>query len=174
MVHLAPCNMNITAPMFARLFMNEVVRLHGVPQRIISDRDTRFNSVYFRKFAEALDIDLAVSTAFHPQTDGQTERVNRILQEMLRHYVYNHHEQWVTRLPYAEFAINNTISTSTGHTAFYLNYGEHPSTPLINIIPNIDDVQPIQFKRYKKHSLTRVIRWSRHNDDKHTMPTRHD
>jgi hypothetical protein len=140
MVHLAPCNMNITAPMFARLFMNEVVRLHGVPQRIISDRDTRFNSVFFRKFAEALDIDLAMSTAFHPQTDGQTERVNRILQEMLRHYVYNHHEQWVTRLPYAEFAINNSISASTGHTPFYLNYGEHPSTPLSNMIPNIDDV----------------------------------
>ena len=81
-----------------------------------------------------------MSTAFHPQTDGQTERVNRILQEMLRHYVYEHHEKWVSHLPYAEFAINNSISTSTGHTPFYLNYGEHPATPLTNMIPNIDDV----------------------------------
>jgi hypothetical protein len=140
MVHLAPCNKNITAPAFARLFMKEIIRLHGVPQRIISDRDTRFNSVFFRKFTEALNVDLAMSTAFHPQTDGQTERVNRILQEMLRHYVYNHHEEWVTRLPYAEFAINNSISASTGHTPFYLNYGEHPTTPLSNMIPDIDDV----------------------------------
>src|ERR1700712_3114302 len=107
---------------------------------LFSDRDTRLNSVFFRKFAEALDIDLAMSTAFHPQTDGQTERVNRILQEMLRHYVYNHHEQWVTRLPYAEFAINNSVSTSTGHTPFYLNYGEHPNTPVAQSIPELEDV----------------------------------
>src|ERR1700694_3047137 len=65
MVHLAPCNKNITAPLFARMFMKEIVRLHGIPKRIISDRDTRFNSIFFRKFTEALDIDLAMSTAFH-------------------------------------------------------------------------------------------------------------
>jgi hypothetical protein len=59
---------------------------------------------------------------------------------MLRHYVYNHHEQWVTRLPYAEFAINNSVNASTGHTPFYLNYGEHPATPITNMIPDIDDV----------------------------------
>src|ERR1700676_5702092 len=81
-----------------------------------------------------------VRTAFHPQTDGQTERVNRILKQMLRHYVYEHHEKWVQHLPYAEFAINNSTSASTGHTPFYLNYGEHPATPLSNVIPNIEDV----------------------------------
>ena len=53
MVHLAPCNKNITAPLFARMFMKEIVRLHGIPKRIISDRDTRFNSIFFRKFTEA-------------------------------------------------------------------------------------------------------------------------
>ena len=116
MVHLVPCNNKLTAPAFAAIFMREIVRLHGVPQRIISDRDTRFNSAFFRAFVHALNVDLAMSTAFHPQTDGQTERVNRILQEMLRYYVYNHHEQWVTRLPYAEFAINNSVNASTGHT----------------------------------------------------------
>jgi len=140
MVHLVPCHTKLSAPMFARIFMNDLVRLHGVPKRIISDRDTRFNSIFFRKFLKALDVDLAMSTAFHPQTDGQTERVNRILQEMLRHYVHDHHEHWIKWLPYAEFAINNSISTSTGHTPFYLNYGEHPATPLSNVIPNIDDV----------------------------------
>jgi hypothetical protein len=59
---------------------------------------------------------------------------------MLRHYVYEHHEKWVQHLPYAEFAINNSTSASTGHTPFYLNYGEHPATPLSNVIPNIEDV----------------------------------
>ena len=54
--------------------------------------------------------------------------------------MYNHHEQWITRLPYAEFAINNASSASTGHTPFYLNYGEHPATPLTNMIPNVDDI----------------------------------
>src|ERR1700752_2743208 len=140
MVHLVPCHTKLSAPMFARIFMNDLVRLHGVPKRIISDRDTRFNSIFFHKFLKALDVDLAMSTAFHPQTDGQTERVNRILQEMLRHYVHDHHEHWIKWLPYAEFAINNSISTSTGHTPFYLNYGEHPATPLSNVIPDIDDV----------------------------------
>jgi hypothetical protein len=58
---------------------------------------------------------------------------------MLRHYVYNHHEAWVSRLPYAEFAINNSVSTSTGHTPFYLNYGEHPTTPIAQSIPELED-----------------------------------
>jgi hypothetical protein len=140
MVHLSPCNTKLTAPAFARMFMRDIVRLHGVPQRIISDRDTRFNNAFWKAFVKALNVDLAMSTAYHPQTDGQTERVNRVLQEMLRHYVYDHHELWHLRLPYAEFAINNTVSASTGHTPFYLNYGEHPATPLTHMIPNIDDV----------------------------------
>src|ERR1700687_5866454 len=59
---------------------------------------------------------------------------------MLHHYVHEHHEKWVSHLPYAEFAINNSTSASTGHTPFYLNYGEHPATPLSNVIPNIEDV----------------------------------
>ena len=126
--------------MFAKLFMDLIVKLHGVPQRIISDRDKRFNNAYFKAVCDALKIDLAMSTAYHPQTDGQTERVNRVLQEMLRHYVYHRHHEWVEGLPFAEFAINNSIHTSTGHTPFYLNYGEHPSTPETSIIPQAMDV----------------------------------
>ena len=131
MVHLAPCNMKMTAPAFASLFINNIIRLHGVPQRIISDRDVRFDNNFWRSFTKQLNIELAMSTAYHPQTDGQTERANRTLQEMLRHYVYDNHKSWNMKLPLCEFAINNSISLSTGHTPFYLMYGEHPLVPIV-------------------------------------------
>jgi hypothetical protein len=70
-----------------------------------------------------------MSTAFHPQTDGQTERVNRTLQEMLRHYVSPSQDDWDLKLPCAEFAVNNALKAATGFTPFYLNYGRHLRSP---------------------------------------------
>jgi len=73
-----------------------LVRLHGVPKRIISDRDTRFNSIFFRKFLNALDVDFGYEYSIPPtKLMDRLNEVNRILQEMLRHYVHDHHEQWI-------------------------------------------------------------------------------
>lgn len=73
---------------------------------------------------------LAMSTAYHPQTDGQTERMNRVLEEMLRHYIDPTQTDWDTHLAAAEFAVNNSYHEGTKSTPFYLNYGRHPRTPL--------------------------------------------
>ena len=84
---------------------------------------------------------LAFSSAYHPQTDGQTERTNRTLEEMLRNYVGALQDDWDDYLPLVQFAYNDSQSESTGHTPFYLLYGEHPSSPLTSLLP-IDDTVP--------------------------------
>ncbi len=71
-----------------------------------------------------------MSTSFHPQTDGQTERMNRVLEDMLRHYVNPYQNDWDEYLTVVEFAINNAFQTSIQNTPFFLNYGQHPMTPL--------------------------------------------
>jgi hypothetical protein len=75
-----------------------------------------------------------MSTAFHPQPDGQTERTNRILEEMLRHYVSPSQDDWDLKLPCAEFAVNNATKAATGFSPFYLNYGRHPRGPATGVM----------------------------------------
>jgi transposase InsO family protein len=94
MAHFMPTRTDATAPELARLVFREVVRLHGIPRTIVSDRDSRFTSRFWRALHRLLDVRLAMSTAFHPQTDGQTERMNRTLEEMLRAYVGHRQDDW--------------------------------------------------------------------------------
>ena len=96
----------------ARLYVKEVVRLHGVPASIVSDRDTRYTSHLWRGLQEALGTKLNFSTAFHPQTDGQTERTNQILEDMLRACVLDFKGDWYRHLPLIEFAYNNSYQAS--------------------------------------------------------------
>ena len=116
MVHFRACRTDANAEAVARLFVDTVVRLHGIPGELLSDRDTRF-------------ISLKLSSSYHPQTDGQTERVNRVLEEFLRHYVSPEQNDWDRLLPMAEFAVNNAWHESVQNTPFFLNYGQHPMTP---------------------------------------------
>jgi hypothetical protein len=122
-------NTSISAPEVAKIFFNNVFRYHGLPKVIISDRDTKFTSHFWKTLFEQLGTKLSMSTAFHPQTDGQTERMNRTLEEMLRAYSTYNQDQWDEYLPAAEFAYNNSQQTSTGHTPFELDNGQHPLTP---------------------------------------------
>ncbi|KAF1334458.1 reverse transcriptase, partial [Globisporangium splendens] len=128
MVHLAPVSDKISAEMAAKVFVDVVFRLHGLPVEIVSDRDTRFTSRFWRALFGLLDTKLAMSTAAHPETDGQTERVNRVLEDVLRSYATSFKE-WSEFLPLAEFALNNSTHVSTGHSPFYVNYGIHPRVP---------------------------------------------
>jgi hypothetical protein len=107
-----------------------VFRLHGLPQQLISDRDPRFTSKVWQALMSRLQVSHAMSTAFHPQTDGNTERVNRVLEDMLRHFVDPARSNWDTLLPLLEFAINDSVHESTGSTPFVLNYGKRPRLPL--------------------------------------------
>jgi transposase InsO family protein len=96
---------------------------------IISDRDPRFTADFYKEFCSRLGIKQNLSSTAHPQTDGQSERVNRVIEDYLRHYVDPTQRDWDTYLPMAEFAYNNAIHESTRSTPFYLNYGLDPHVP---------------------------------------------
>lgn len=130
MVHFSPTTTNVAAYEVARLFRRDVFRLHGLPRQIVSDRDTRFTSKFWRGLMKLFKIKLGMSTSFHPQTDGQTERVNRILEDMLRHYVNPMLDDWDDHLDAVEFAVNNAWQESIRTTPFMLNYGQRPLTPV--------------------------------------------
>lgn len=132
MAHFIPCFKDIDARECAALFVKEIFRLHGMPASIVSDRDKLFTSKFWRALFENLGTTLALSTAWHPQTDGQTERTNRTLEEMLRPYCGSPDRQqlWEHYLPLAEFAYNNTPQTSTGFSPFFLCYGRNPLSPI--------------------------------------------
>jgi transposase InsO family protein len=125
-----PTVTEVNAPRLAELFLQHVVRHHGLPRAIVSDRDPRFTSIFWQSLWSQLGTKLLMSTAFHPQTDGQTERQNRTLEENLRAYVNYEQDDWDTKLVAAELAYNTSEHASTGHSPFYLNYGYHPHLPL--------------------------------------------
>ena len=130
MVHFAATTTNVTAKDTARIFRHEIFRLHGLPRQIVSDRDTRFTSHFWKEVMSLLGVEQALSTAYHPQTDGQTERTNRILEDMLRHYVNPLLNDWDEHLDAIEFAVNNVWQESVKTTPFMLNYGQRPHTPV--------------------------------------------
>jgi hypothetical protein len=126
MAHFIPCMSTDTASDFARLFEKNIHRLHGLPKDIVSDRGTLFTSAFWRDVCQQLDIKQNISTAFHPQSDGQTERVNATVEQYLRIYSDYLQTNWALMLSFAEFAYNNTVSATTNLTPFYANYGYHP------------------------------------------------
>ena len=97
---------------------------------IISDRDSLFTIHFTRALCRMIGTRQGLSTAYHPQTDGQTERVNRVLEDMLRLYVSRSPPDWDPKLACAEFAINNADQESTGGSPLFLNYGHHPYLPM--------------------------------------------
>jgi len=130
MVHLVATKTEVTAPQLAEIFWSTVVRHHGLPSSIVSDRDPRFTGHFWRALWKCLGTQLTMSTAFHPQTDGQTERANRTLEEMLRSYVSFQQKDWDQHLVAAELAFNASKHASTGFTPFYLNGGREVAVPL--------------------------------------------
>jgi transposase InsO family protein len=127
--HFLPTTTNIDALGLAQLFFDRVFVHHGLPKTIVSDRDPRFTSKFWDSLFALLDTKLSMSTSYHPQTDGQSERANRTLEDMLRAYCYDRQDTWDTRLSAAEFAYNNSVNDSTGFTPFFLDCGRHPHTP---------------------------------------------
>ena len=132
MTHVIPTTTTVDATETARLFVDNVWKHHGLPLDVVSDRGSVFVGTFFSELLRILGTRHKRSTAFHPQTDGQTERVNRVLEDMIRHYVMgmDGHLDWDLHLSAAEFAINNSFHVSIGTTPFRLNYGRDPRLPL--------------------------------------------
>ena len=139
MAHFIACSRTTYAAHTARLFFNEVVRLHGIPRRIISDRDVRFTSNFWRTLWQLMGTTLQFSTAFHPQTDGQTEVTNRTLGNLLRCLVPENSSSWDELLPRAEFAYNASDHRATEFSPFQVITGRTPNLPVDLIaLPNMD------------------------------------
>jgi len=134
-VHFVPSHTEDTASQVARIFFDNIFRLHGMPTTVVSDRDTKFTSRFWKELSRLMDVHLAMSIAFHPQTDGQTERANRTLITMLRAFVDQRQTNWDLLLSAAEFATNNATNSSTGMSPFFLNAGFHPNMPMSLMTP---------------------------------------
>jgi transposase InsO family protein len=128
--HFIPVRTNYMGAKLAELYMTRIVCLHGVPKKIVSDRGSQFTSRFWKKLHESLDTKLNFSSAYHPQTDGQTERTNQVLEDMLRACALKHGGSWEKSLPYAEFSYNNSYQASLKMSPFEALYGRKCRTPL--------------------------------------------
>lgn len=127
MVHLVPTHTTMTAKQLSGIYMWEIARLHGLPSSIVSDRDSKFTSKWWRELHRILGARLLMSTSFHPQTDGLTERMNRSVGQIFRAGLRPDQKDWYGKIDTTEFAINASISNMTWYAPFKLNNGYMPS-----------------------------------------------
>jgi transposase InsO family protein len=125
MAHFIPTTTEVTAKETSELFLRYVFQYHGLPDNIVSDRDPKFTSRFWKSLHKILGIKLLMSTAEHPQTDGQSEATVKIAQKLIRPFVFQE-QDWEVLLSSLEFAYNDTQQSSTGQTPVYLSYGYHP------------------------------------------------
>jgi hypothetical protein len=135
MAILVACKKSITTEAIAKLFFERVWVHFGIPQTIVSDRDSRFLSTFWSSLWSLLDTKLTKSTTFHPQTDGQTEVVNRMIVHILRMYNSKHPRTWDESLPYAQHSYNRALHSSTGHSPFQAGLGFQPLGPIDVALP---------------------------------------
>jgi hypothetical protein len=128
--HFVPCYTTNSAKDIAWLFYDHIVRLHGVPEVIISDRDVRFDNEFWQLLCQRMGTEVRMTTAYHPEADGQTERVNRVLIELLRTMVDEEQGDWDDHLSSCEIAYNTSQHSGTQHTPYYLNHGEEMRKPI--------------------------------------------
>jgi hypothetical protein len=146
MAHFIPALSTDDAPMAAQRYVDNVVKHHGVPEEIVSDRDPKFTSRFWKELFNLLGTRLALSTSAHPETDGQTERTNRSLEVLLRHFVNQQLSNWSKLLAPLEFAYNSTIN-SLGKTPFEMVYGYNPPNFLSKLsgvplsVPSVEEIQ---------------------------------
>lgn len=127
MSHFVPCKKTLNSITAAEMLRKEVIKHHGIPSVIISDRDKRWINKFWKELSDRLKIKQSPSSAYHPQTDGQTERVNPVLEAYLRSFINYEQDNWDEWLDQAEFAYNNSRHAATGTTPFFAVYGYHPN-----------------------------------------------
>lgn len=128
--HFIPLKSTRTAPVLAKLFIKNIVRLHGIPSSIVSDRDSLFTSKFWKSLQEILGTKLKISTAYHSQTDGQTERVNKVLEDLLRACVLDFGGSWEDLLHLVEFLYNNSYQASIRKAPFEALYERSCKSPV--------------------------------------------
>jgi hypothetical protein len=125
-IHIEPVNMEINAEGVAKLMRDHVIRYHGLPEKVISDRDKRYSGNFMTELYKLLGIKANVSMAFRLQTDRQTERANQEIEQYLHIFINYHQTDWSDWLAMVEFSYNDKVNASTKHTSFMLMHGRHP------------------------------------------------
>ncbi|SPC63566.1 related to transposon-encoded proteins with TYA, reverse transcriptase, integrase domains in various combinations [Ustilago sp. UG-2017b] len=170
----------LDAPELAKLFLRHVYSKHGLPTSIMSDRGSEFTSHFWRSLSTLLGIENHFSSAYHPQSDGQTERVNQVLKQYLRGYSNHLQTNWSDLLPLAEFSYNNAEHASTQLTLFFANYGYHPRFSFDNTDPASPALFPAacsyadqleQLHEYVRGELDKANSQSAGQFDKHHLPS---
>ncbi|CEL53446.1 hypothetical protein RSOLAG1IB_11378 [Rhizoctonia solani AG-1 IB] len=142
-VVLVPVSKKLKAPELAEIFLNQVWKQYGLPGEAVSDQGTMFNNKFLRALYKQLGIDPHFSSAYHPQSNGQTERVNPTIEHFLRAYSSVNQLDWVKWLPMTEFACNNAIHSDTGRSPFMALYGWQPALTPSNVETNIPEANDL-------------------------------
>jgi transposase InsO family protein len=129
--HFIPVRTTYFRPQLVELYMSRIVCLHRVPKKIVSNRGTQFTSKFWERLHKTLDTQLCFSSTYHSQTDGQTERVHQILEDMLRACALQYRRSWDKSLSYAEFSYNNSYQESLKMVPFEMIYGHRCRIPLL-------------------------------------------
>ncbi|ESK86547.1 reverse transcriptase-rnase h-integrase [Moniliophthora roreri MCA 2997] len=173
-VIFTPCNKTVDAEQTATLLLNNVYKRFGLPDKIISDRDPRFAAKVFQELGKQLGVKHMMSTAFHPQTDGESERVNQELEVFLRLFCSRQQDKWAEFLPFAEFAHNNRTHSTMKKSPFYLMMGYNPR-PLPTVftktmIPSIEArLSELKKLREETYSLMELARRKMEGTTKRTF-----
>ncbi|MCO5575432.1 hypothetical protein L7F22_029233 [Adiantum nelumboides] len=157
--HFIPLRTTASATDVAHIFVKEIVRLHGVPARIISDRDAKFTSKFWKAVFQSLGTLLNLSSAYHPKTDGQTERVNQVMEDMLRAYCGQQPHNWIKFLPLVEFAYNSSYHRSLQMSLFKALYGQDCLIPLRFADPSL----PVPAAKHTLEEMDQQLRLIREN-----------
>ena len=128
--HFLAVRMTFTLEEYCRWYIQEIVRLHGAPVSIVSDRDLRFMTHFWKSFQKAMGTRLTMNTTFHPQTDDQSERTIQVLEDMLRACVLDYKGSWVEHFPLMEFAYNNGYQVSIQMAPYEALYGRPCRSPI--------------------------------------------
>lgn len=176
MAHFLPTVTTVTAEGTARLILDNIVKLHGLPDDIISDRGAVFNSRLWELMCAQLGIERKLSSAYHPETDGQTERINQVMEQYIRTYCSYKQDNWTGLLSQAEFAYNNAESATTNMSPFAANYGFNPSMDFDNTWsdndPNRTDllVDIRQIQKYLRQEIDRAQERYKYFADQRRQP----
>jgi len=167
MVHLVPTDDTLIAE---GLMQDHVFSKHGLPLDGIHDRDPRFNGNFFREVCQLLGLHQSNTTAYHPQSDGQTERMNRTIEQVLRAHTASYDKEWDKTLSMVEFAMNNSVHSSLAHTPFFLNTGLNPITPImLEVLKDgkVKCAQALQYAEARKEAFDAAMEYLKKARDRY-------
>lgn len=155
--HFIPLPANYSGITVAEAFVTHIIKLHGIPRTIVSDRDKSFTSAFWRHLMKLQGTHLCFGTAYHPQTDGQSEALNKCLEMYLRCFVHDYPRQWLKFLPWAEFWYNSAYHTTTGFTPFKIVYGRDPP-PLLRHSSLEDTPYDVHQQLVERDAVLQILR----------------